>query len=332
MTPKKNSPWWTILKVILAIGLTAAILVQVDLQALGALLGKIPLGWLLACGVLYFASNMAKSLQYGSLLDETIPFPKLLQIVTIQNAITNFIAPSAGIASLIASLRLDEGVKVTRSATVFLVTKVMDLLFIGIFCGIASLFTWSQIAPLQSLIIALLAGILLLTVLFLLAISLRHAFAAWMERLLNRFRLQRFSFIQKSAEAVRLFITQEPAKVRRMVTRSFLSSFLFFALTVALRALCYPLFSIPLGWWQIVFITCLLQVISFIPITMFGGLGVNEISFLYLFGLFGLSSELIPTFVIGLRILYTLAVLISLLYLPAYGLVRKIKPPSAEVK
>jgi len=223
-------------------------------------------------------------------------------------------------------------VKVTRSATVFLVTKVMDLLFIGIFCGIASLFIWSQIAPLQSLIIVLLVGILLLTGLFLLAISLRHAFVAWMERALVRFRLQRSSFIQKTAEAVRLFITQKPHKVRRMVIRSFLSSFLFFTLTVALRALCYQLFSIPLGWWQIIFITCLLQVISFIPINIFGGLGVNEVSFLYLFGLVGLSSELIPTFIIGLRILYYLAVLISLLYLPAYGLVRKIKPPRATVK
>lgn len=312
------------MKIFLAIGLTVAILARVNLKDLGGLLAKIPLGWLVFCGVLYFFSNVAKTLQYMSLLDKKTPFLKTLYIVTIQNTITNFVAASAGIASLIAALKMDEDVKVSKSVMVFLVTKIMDLLFIGLFCGISSLFIWDKISTLQPLAIALLVGIGVLVLAFIAAILFRRSFVRLMDWGIEKTNLSRFAVVQKTADAVRLFTGQEQSILFGMVLRSFGSSFLFFVFTLALRYMGYRLFAIPLGLWEIVFITCIMQVISFIPINVFGGLGINEVSYFYLFSLFGVSQDIIPAFAVGLRILLYLAVLIALLYLPVYLVAGKI--------
>jgi uncharacterized membrane protein YbhN (UPF0104 family) len=79
------------------------------------------------------------------------------------------------------------------------------------------------------------------------------------------------------------------------------------------------LFVIPITVWSIVFISALIQLISIIPISVFGGLGVAEISLMYLFGIFGIRQEESAVLVVGLRLLSYLLNGLSLVYIPIFS-------------
>jgi uncharacterized protein (TIRG00374 family) len=242
-----------------------------------------------------------------------------LYIVTIQNTVSNFVANSAGIASYLATLKLEDNIKLTRSAIVFIITKVMDVFFIGLFLGISSAIVWTQIRDLQLLIILLLVAIGFLLFLFGAAILLRKPFVRAMESLLRRFRLVQLSFIQRGIESLKALAEQDHKMVLPMVFQAFSLSLLYFTLIMAMSFISYELFSIPLGGWAIVFVSCLLQLISLIPIGIFGGLGVNDISLMYLYSFFGLSQSIVPAIAVGFRILGYLSGVLGLGYLPAFS-------------
>jgi len=66
----------------------------------------------------------------------------------------------------------------------------------------------------------------------------------------------------------------------------------------------------------LVFVNAWIQLISWLPIQVFGGLGVSETSQVYLYGLFGIPVLQMATVSIGLRVSSYLFNLVSLLYVP----------------
>ena len=72
----------------------------------------------------------------------------LLSIVVIQNAITNFIATGAGIASYLTMFTVDEGVRLRRAAATFMIAKIGDLIVVWSLLLISSIFVWGQILSL----------------------------------------------------------------------------------------------------------------------------------------------------------------------------------------
>ena len=73
----------------------------------------------------------------------------------------------------------------------------------------------------------------------------------------------------------------------------------------------------------LIFVNSWIQLISWIPIQVFGGLGVAETSQVYLYGLFGIPATQMATVSVGLRVILYLFNLISLLYLPSQTLFRR---------
>jgi len=73
----------------------------------------------------------------------------------------------------------------------------------------------------------------------------------------------------------------------------------------------------------LIFVNSWIQLISWIPIQVFGGLGVMETSQVYLYGLFGIPAAQMATVSVGLRVTLYLFNLISLLYLPSQAFFRR---------
>jgi uncharacterized membrane protein YbhN (UPF0104 family) len=73
-----------------------------------------------------------------------------------------------------------------------------------------------------------------------------------------------------------------------------------------------------------------MQFISIIPIQIFGGLGVSELTLVYLFSLFGVTQVDIPAIVVALRALFYLFNLAVLVYLPVDALLNKLKYQESE--
>ena len=325
MRKKQGFNVWQLIKILLAISLIVLIISKVDSDELIGLFRNVSPGLLVSSFVVYFLMSLTKAFQYYVLIGGQITYPRMLYIVMIQNTVSNFIANSAGIASYLATLKLEDGIKVTRAAVIFVITKVMDVFFIGLFLGISSAIIWEQVQDLQVLVVLLLVGISLLVLLFMATILFRKSFVRILESVFKIFRIGNLPFIQRGLESLRTLAEQEHKQVLKMVLQAFCLSSLYFILVLALSFISYRLFSIPFGIWVIVFVSCLLQLISLVPISVFGGLGVNEISLVYLYGFFGLSPGVIPAIAVGIRVLSYLSAISGLWYLPAFTYITRFK-------
>src|SRR5581483_11343400 len=81
-----------------------------------------------------------------------------------------------------------------------------------------------------------------------------------------------------------------------------LSSALVLVLTMLFAYSNISMFSLALSVPAILFVSVLILLISYVPIQVFGGLGIFEVSTVYLYGLFGIDSSIAIPFVITARI------------------------------
>ena len=327
-TKRRVSPslLWNILKIILAVLLVWFVLSKTDLTQLFALRERISFSWLVVGILLYFLLTLLKASQYYFLIGRRVDYPQVLNIVVVQNAISNFIATGAGIASYLTLFRVEQGVKFSRAAIAFLLTKVGDLISIWLFMFVASLLVWPQVNVLHSLIILLLAVIGAAILLFFVAVFLRQKFVALLSWFVERLKLSRLSLVNKLMDLLIGLAEQEHGFVFRMVGIGVLFSLIYMAVTMAWIYASLQTFSFAIGMLPVIFVNIFLQLISYLPIQVFGGLGVNETSSLYLYGIFNFPQTELAAVLIATRLLFYLTNLAVLLYLPLHALFFSQKP------
>ncbi len=187
----RTSLLWTLLKIALAVVLAAFVLSKTDLGELLALRGRILPGWLALAFLLYLLLTVVKSLQYYILIGRSVSYPQVLHVVIVQNAVSNFIATSAGIASYLTLFRMEHDVKLSRSALAFVLAKVGDLISIWLLLFLSAFAVWNRIAPLHLAVEIILAAIGAALLGFFLLVILRQRFAAVLRRALEWLRLDR---------------------------------------------------------------------------------------------------------------------------------------------
>lgn len=327
-TKRRVSPslLWNILKIILAVLLVWFVLSKTDLTQLFALRERISFSWLVVGILLYFLLTLLKASQYYFLIGRRVDYPQVLNIVVVQNAISNFIATGAGIASYLTLFRVEQGVKFSRAAIAFLLTKVGDLISIWLFMFVASLLVWPQVNVLHSLIILLLAVIGAAILLFFVAVFLRQKFVALLSWFVERLKLSRLGLVNKLLDLLIGLAEQEHGFVFRMVGIGVLFSLVYMAVTMAWIYASLQTFSFAVGILPVIFVNIFLQLISYLPIQVFGGLGVNETSSLYLYGIFNFPQTELAAVLIATRLLFYLTNLAVLLYLPLHALFFSQKP------
>ena len=141
--------------------------------------------------------------------------------------------------------------------------------------------------------------------------------------LVNGLRLERLSFIQRTLDALQFLIEQDTGTVFGLLKTAVVCSLIYMALTMAWAYASLRAFSMIIPASVLIFVNSWIQLISWIPIQVFGGLGVAETSQVYLYGLFGIPATQMATVSVGLRVILYLFNLISLLYLPSQTLFRR---------
>ncbi len=317
------STLWNIFKIILAVVLVGYVLSRTDLTQLFALRERISLPWLAVVILLYFTLTLLKSLQYYFLIGRRVDYPQVLNIVVVQNAISNFIATGAGIASYFALFRVEQGVKLSRAALAFVLAKVGDLISIWLFLLVTSILAWQQVDAFHQLIFILLGVIGGAILVFFLAIFLRQKFVSLLQTIVDRMRLNRLSFVTKGMDIMQSLAEQEHGFVFRMVGTGILFSLIYMTVTMMWIYAGFQTFTFAIGVLPVVFVNVFMQLVSYLPIQVFGGLGVNETTSLYLYSFFNLpqaQSEL-AAILIAARLLFYVTNLLVLLYLPLHALV-----------
>jgi uncharacterized membrane protein YbhN (UPF0104 family) len=323
---------WNFLKIALALGLTFAIISKVDLPRLVLVFAHISPAWLLLSALFYILLTLLKGLQYYFLIGRKVQYPEVLNIVVVQNAISNFVATSAGIASYLSLFRMEHSVKLSRVTLAFILTKVGDLISIWLFMLIAGVWVWPQVAPMHALTRTLLASIGVVILTFFAAVILRQKFVSALRALSGWLGLHRIGIVTRMLNGMQDMVELEQSFIFRMIGIGILYSIIYLLITIAWVYASLQTFSLEIGFIPVTFVNTFTQLISYLPIQVFGGLGVGEMTYLYMYGFFDLTQAEIAPVLIGTRMLFYFLNLLVLIYLPVHAIFfrRKVKNPRNE--
>ncbi|HJR78578.1 MAG TPA: lysylphosphatidylglycerol synthase domain-containing protein [Anaerolineales bacterium] len=313
------SSLWNLLKIVLALGLVIYVFSKSEFSSLVSTLQNASLFWLIISGALYFLLTLLKALQYSLLMPDRLTYPQVLNITIWQNAVSNFFLAGAGIAAYITMTRLEHEVKVRRSVTVFILTKVGDLIAIWVTLIVASNLVWSEIGPLQTPVILLTLGIGSVILVFFLTIVFRQRFVLVLSRILEWLKISRIKFIESGMSYLQSLAGMEQIKVLTTFGLLTLYSFLYLAVTIACTYTNLATFHLQPDIFAVMFVGILIQLVSYFPVSVFGGLGVTETSALYFWSFFDIPQAVLAPALIGIRVVFYLFNLIPLIYLPAYS-------------
>ncbi len=319
---------WNLVKILIAVVLVWYVFSQTDLNEFLSLRERISVSYLVATFVLYSILTLLKAFKYQILIQQNTQYLRVLNVVVLQNAISNFFATSVGVASYLAMLKVEENVKVGKSSLVFLIIKIGDLFAVWLVMLVFGMLYWDQILIVrQAFILAeLLIGLGLVAffgVLFFRSFFV-FSFSRWMERL----GLMRFSLVRQVVQAVQAFAEMDQKVVARTVFIAFGLSLFYYFFTLAWQVVSMYAFNFHTEVWVIMFVSGILQLFSMLPINIFGGIGITEATAFYLYPLFGADPNELSLILLGWRILYYLTNLFVLVYLPVYAFFigHRIKP------
>ncbi len=307
---------WNYFKIVLAIVLVWFVLAKTNLSEVVDLLKQLSLEWLLISFVLFCMLTLIKTFQYYLLTERQAPYSRVLYVVIAQNAFSNFVASGAGIASYLTMLSVDEGVKFRKVVSSFIIAKMGDLLSVWFVLFVTAIWLWPQIAVIRGVVIILLTAILAAVGIFLAAAIMRLKFIAIVKSILMALRLDKLSIVKRGMDLFASFAEQGSGPIFRKFLTGLFYSLLYMGVTLLWFYANIRSYSLVFPFSTVSFVNAFVQLISWIPVQVFGGLGVNETSLVYLFGLFGLPAAQIAAMGIGLRAILYVFTLVVLLYLP----------------
>jgi uncharacterized protein (TIRG00374 family) len=316
---------WNLIKIALALGLVIYVLSRSEPSKLISALQNASIPWLLISGVLYLFLTLLKALQYSVLMRGKLTYPQVLNVIIWQNAVSNFFLAGAGVATYITLTRLEHEVKISRSVTSFLLTKIGDLIAIWLVLILSGRLVWSEIGVLQTPVIFLITGIGFVILIFFLTILFRQRFVSLLSKLLKWSKLSKVKLIEDGLNYLQGLANMEQNKVLTTFGLLLLYSFLYLAVTICFIYANLAIFHVQPQVPAVMFVSVLIQLVSYFPVGVFGGLGITETSALYFWSFFQIPQELLASALIGIRIIFYLFNLIPLIYLPLYSAFRKPK-------
>ena len=307
---------WNITKILIAAVLVAYVISTTDAQQLMQSWQSLSRDWLLLSIVIFLLMVIVKALQYRALINPQLSFWNVLNITIMQNAISNFISNAAGVATYASMFRVEHDVKLTRSAIAFILVKVGDLVSILLLLLASLFFVWPQVDVLHEILVILITMILLGLIVVFSTIIFRQWFVNILNNILTRLNLLRFRLVKKGLSILTSLSQVDKEVVNKLMIQALLYSGLYFVITISWSYTLINTFHIPIAFPGMVFVSAVTQIISFIPIQVFGGLGVTEISSLYLYGLFNIPIPELSAALLGIRVYHTIVNALTLLYIP----------------
>ena len=315
MKPSRSTIW-NLIKIVIAISLIGVVFSKTNLKEVISLRSRLSFTWLAASFFLVTATTGCIARRYWILIKRQVPFPQFLNLVILQNALSNFIATSAGAVSYLTLLRTEYHIRIRQGVFSLIVAKVGDLLAVCLVLGIASYYVWSEITVLHGVILVILTASSLCLLLFFLAITLHRPFISMVYHLVDRLQLCRYPIFTNLLKLISELEEQNTTVFFRSLAPVIGFSCLIILLTSLLGYCNVKLFAVQITPWPVIFMTSLIQILTMVPIQVFGGLGLYDVTVLYLYGLFGIPSSEIASVVISLRLIAYLQNLLLLAYLP----------------
>jgi uncharacterized protein (TIRG00374 family) len=312
--PRRSARFWSVAKTALALALIGFILSRTNLSDLTNLHHRISFTWLAASVALFALLNGARAHQYFLLIGGKARFSRVLSLTIYQNTMSNFVASSAGALLYMTMLSAGEGVKFRAAAASFVIAKMGDLIAVGALLAVSAAFVWDQIEPLRELVALLVAGVIGLAIAAALLLFFRQAFVGQVDRILDRVGAKRSKLVLRMLEILRSLAADDLRAARGTLAVGLGYSALVMLINVAWLYANFRAFSVDAPIAAVSLMNAMLQLLSWIPIQVFGGLGVVEAALLYFAAMFGIQESTMAPVSIGIRALLYLSSLLLLSY------------------
>ena len=311
---------WNWLKIVFALGLFAYVISRTDYEQLLALKDRFSWAWFWVSLLAFFLMLGIKTLQYYVLFGRKLSYARTLDVVVIQNILMNFVATAAGIASYLTMLGVEKDVRFGKATLSFVLVKIGDIIAV-LFLFLVSLFFLNPISAAAMPVVVFVRVFAAFFFVFLLAaILFRYKFIAVITRLAALFKVERWPVMQKGLFFLEQIASYDQRKMLHTIVTASSISFVYMALTMFWAYARFRVFSFPIDFFVIVFVISILQFASWMPIYVFGGLGVSEGIAMYLLGFFGLQGTELAAILIGTRVVTYVLNATTILVLPLKSL------------
>jgi uncharacterized membrane protein YbhN (UPF0104 family) len=310
---------WLAAKLAFALGLIALVATQLRPNDLLTLWQALSLPWALAAAGMFGGGLLAMAWRYWHLLEGRVPLRDAVELVVAQTVASNLLASSAGVASYLALLLSRHGISLGRSVVVFVLARLGDLLVLAVALGATAALHWQQIATLRWPVLGALLGLCGILVAVGLVIALRERVVGLIHAFCIRLGLMRIGLVERGLERAALLGAADPARVGRLSAPLLLQSLVNTCCLVGYAYCSLRMFGVSIDPSVVLFVVVINLLIAAIPIQIFGGLGVVEVTTIALYGLFGVQSALLAPVMINGRIFFSLLNLVALIYLALSG-------------
>jgi uncharacterized membrane protein YbhN (UPF0104 family) len=316
---------WQILKLVTAFALIATVLSEVNLESMLVLWQRISLPWFLLSIFAFYAALWSMARRYWVLIGTRIIFHELLHIVLYQNIMGNLIATAAGAAWYVGILHNKHNIQLTNGLLSLLLARFGDLLTLLVSLSFATLVVWHQIPTLHVVVTVVIFLLMAVALLSLLMLVLRRQLVEIAGRILDKFHFHKKAVVSRIFAWLTAFSNQEIDQSRLSIGPLTGYSVLTLGTMLLFAYSSLQIFGVRIDIWPVIFVVSLTQVMTLVPIQVFGGLGLYDFTYLYLYGLFGMEGSQFAAVVVGLRLSFFLTnlVLLALIVLPR-GLVTRL--------
>ncbi len=306
MGKTKNRNIWIILKISISLIFLLFVLVKIGYKQIINTFLKINPLILIPTIIILLLNLILANIRLLILLrviKPKFPFLRLFKHYLISWAISMFTPAKLGLFSIVYFLK-KEKIKLGESALVFIIDRIIALVTLLIFSSF-SLFILFKIKE------DIVAYIIMLAIFALsLAVGSYIILSDFGKKLIKRYILKKYSKSFEGFSRAQLIIS----KNKKSILNNFVANVIQWSTNALQVHIVFLGFHQKIGFFHVLTIKSLLNIISFIPISL-SGLGIREASAIFFFSKLGIEEKITATtFFFLLIILYLLAFAILIAY------------------
>jgi uncharacterized membrane protein YbhN (UPF0104 family) len=296
-----SARWWFLGRLAVSLALVAWLALNVEWRKVWAIVSGVSLPWLLA-SLFYIPVSIALvAWRYRILVNNRVAFPAMLRLVVFQGAVSTFLANAAGSLGFVGLL-----VKVYKVATELAVQSTLiaragdmgaSMLVAALLCTMA----WPRLAAFHTLI--LLATALSVAILLGAAVAVVVARKGSVPAIPDGEASMWRKFAGFCGRVARL----DSAYLASVLPATLLHSLALQAVIAVAMVLNARAFGLEIGFLEAALVGVASSFLASVPITVFGGLGVYEVSTVGLLAVFGVPVEAGAGMILVVRAIFFLA-------------------------
>ena len=300
------SQWLLVSKYAISLLFIFILVINVEWPKVWDSIRAVSVAWLLISQFSIPLSIVLIALRYRHLINRLISLRAMLHLVVVQAAIGTFLANAAGSISYIGILIKIYKVPAELAVQSTIIARLVEMFASVIVAAVLVAVAWNQLERIQSLVLfaMLFSAIVLVIAIVGIAVARRLKAPAPLDTRGTQEPEVTPSFWQRMLKFGVKVIRLEPGYVASILPKALLYSFIMQAV-IAVTMYCYArAFHLEIGFFEVALVGIVSTFIASIPITVFGGLGVYEVSTVGLLAVFGVPVEASAGMILVVRTIF----------------------------